>query len=457
MIGSVFFIFIIIVALNYYYRIQRKFYGRLIFLSASTMFLLGFLLVHFQIHLLYLLDYKIDVKIFETWYWSDILIREESLYFSLIALVAYLLGYKNYKGFKGIKGTGYSESLLISSRKVFVFSSYIFYSAFFVTSGSYKYGLYMVGDEMMVSPYFYAGFNISLTASLIISSYMSMKGFKIIKNKSDVINLYGLSLNIIGVWHVLFSLYVGDRGPVITYSLLYVMPLLTVLNRKISFTKVMVFTLLLANFMSIVGAARTKESSDYHGRISKASYENRYSGNFSDNIPLKSTLELALSGRCLNHAISKVPEEYNFRYGMYQFQQLLAIIPFAAGFNKNYISKYENHFDSSADFSTFLIQGNNPDSGDGTTIITDFYLDYGIVGIVLGMFLFGMLLRFVDNAIIGNQDVTFFQWIICALYFSGALYISRATALFYLQRVFQIWFIVILIMSLVKITRARFE
>ena len=54
-------------------------------------------------------------------------------------------------------------------------------------------------------------------------------------------------------------------------------------------------------------------------------------------------------------------------------------------------------YDGSANFITYLIQGNDPSYGDGTSASADLYLDFGGYGVFFGLFIFGLLFQFFDK------------------------------------------------------------
>ena len=115
--------------------------------------------------------------------------------------------------------------------------------------------------------------------------------------------------------------------------------------------------MILPELFSILGASRSRFDRHHLFQVSSSNYESRYSTNFSQtNLPGLSTLELALSVRCLNHAVSNVPSNYDYQYGLYQIKQVFASVPFFIGTLEasNLINSKKE--ESSSDFITFLIQ-----------------------------------------------------------------------------------------------------
>ena len=170
-----------------------------------------------------------------------------------------------------------------------------------------------------------------------------------------------------------------------------------------------------------------------------------------DNIPALSTLELALSVRCLNHSIANVPNNYDFKYGEYQLKQLLATVPFLVGTLDKYLIKGKKNEASTADFITFLIQGDDPQYGDATTPVADLYLDFGTIGVILGFFIFGRFSKKSDLIVLSRANTSLFNWICIMFYWSGAIYLGRATFLYYIQSIIQIYVFIVILNSILKI------
>ena len=87
-------------------------------------------------------------------------------------------------------------------------------------------GNYGVGDQLSISNYFGNFFNLFLKSALIIKMYLINTNFKNIKSIKNYISFIGTPLTAIVLWHMLFSIYVGDRGPILNYGIF--------INRRIS-------------------------------------------------------------------------------------------------------------------------------------------------------------------------------------------------------------------------------
>ena len=131
--------------------------------------------------------------------------------------------------------------------------------------------------------------------------------------------------------------------------------------------------------------------------------------------------------------------------GIFLFGNLSSAIPFSNSLVvKLFPSINEYKYKSSASFNTWLVYGSNPPpgSGQGTTCIADLYLDFGIIGVVIGMFLFGLLLRYLENVIYGTNTLNMLPLALSFVYLCDAFYISRSSILLGFRTV--VWLYVLL-------------
>lgn len=88
---------------------------------------------------------------------------------------------------------------------------------------------------------------------------------------------------------------------------------------------------------------------------------------------------------------------------------------------------------SSAQIVTFLALGKDPSMGFGTNIVADLYLSYGLIGVLIGMFLLG---RITEYWFISSHN-NFISWVCYLVMMSYAVYIVRAE--FFFPQRFLIW------------------
>jgi hypothetical protein len=430
---------------------QNKFFKNFIFISITFLFTLSMLITHFQIGIAHVFGFQIYTEVFNNFIWGNIKKGNLSVAISSLGLLSFYLGHFLASSFKTKK---LHINTKFSSYKKLVnfltFWSIVFYFLFFFTSGSYMFGNYGSGDQLSISNYFSNFFNLFLKSALIIKLYYINTNFKNIKSLKKYISFFGTPLTAIVLWHILFSIYVGDRGPILNYGVLYFGLYLIRVQKKTSVI-FLILILLVPPLFAKLGVSRSRDSkASFSDRFSQTDYKSRYSPNFSGDMPGLSTLELALSVRCVNHAVSNVPKDYDYNYGVYQLKQIAASVPFLLGFLERNFLDGSKELQSSSDFISYLIQGKNVQYGDATTPVADLYLDFGTFGVLIGFFLFGIFVKKADSVIIFGQQSSLFFWFTIMYYWAGAIYLGRATFLYYIQSIVQIYLIVVLLKLFLK-------
>ena len=432
---------------------QKKVLKKNFYLSISSLFIISLIITHFQIPLAHVFGFNIQTELFINFIWADTTIGNLSVAISSSAIISFYLGYIINRKIKNDHFTKIYTNNYHRLINVLTLLSIIFYLLFFVTSGSYMYGKYGVGDQLIVSNYFALLFNLFFKSALIIKMYIINFNIKNISNLKEYILFIGFPMTFLFAWHLLFSLFVGDRGPVIVYGILYFGLYFLRISRKTLIITLCV-SVIFPVVLSIIGASRSRISNEsFEQRVNSSDYKSRYSNNFQEDMPGLSTLELALSVRCLNHSVANVPKNYDYKYGVYQLKQVLASVPFLVGILENNFLETIKEEESTADFITYLIQGENPSYGDATTPVADLYLDFGPIGVFFGFFLFGFIFKKADLIIFNGVYTSLFSWIAIMFFWSGSIYLGRATFLYYLQSIIQLYIVVVLLNSLLLKTK----
>jgi hypothetical protein len=437
-----------------FFLYHKHIYKKITYVSLTFLFVISMIITHFQIAIAHVIGFEIDNDLFFNFIWADSKIGNLSIAVSSLGLISFYLGHVFTERKKQIKITEinhiYNYGYLL---QLLTFLSIIFYFLFFITSGSYKYGNYAAGDQLTISNYFFNIFNICIKSALIIKMYLLNFETNKIHNLKDYILFIGIPLSCIVLWHIFFSIYIGDRGPVIIFGVLYFgLYLIRIFNKKYNLILLSAFFFMSILF-SVLGASRSRVGNEsFSSKINSSDYESRYSTNFSqDNMLGLSTLELALSARCLNHTIANVPSNYDYKYGLYQLKQVLAGVPFLVGFLNEYVINGKEEEASSADFVTFLIQGKNSNYGDATTPVADLYLDFGAIGVLFGFFIFGCFAKRSDLIILFGGHTSLLNWIFIMFYWTGAIYLGRASFLYYFQTAIQVYLFIVILNSLKRL------
>jgi len=411
-----------------------------IWASISFLFTLSYAIVNLNIPLLRIIG--IDVTESVEWFiWTDKDIYNRSVAVSSVGLLCFLLAVALSKPRKCTftpKLNYFYSSKIISSLAV---SSLL---AFLGTSGSYALGDYSGIGSSGLSSYFYKIFKVSMTALVLLK----VAGFAAVSDSirtfRDYLGYLGLPLLLALVPFLLITFIAGDRGPLIFFSLLTFGPYLAK-TRGIGLVLTPLVAYSMSVFFSMLGAARQArfEGGGFIDRvlneISSGSVFYYESYRFDQAVMFGHTLELAASVRVLNHVIANVPSNHDYGYGIFSFQQIASAVPGMGGFINKTFFNGDWRMDGSANFVTYLIQGNSPLYGDGTSVTGDLYLDFGIYGVMVGLFLFGLFVGRHESTIFSNNGRINFGWVFASIYFANSLYLSRSSLLLELSNVILVY------------------
>ena len=395
-------------------------------LKHSTLFLIGYLVVHFQ--------YYIDIILNNTNGYNLYIVVERSVVvksalISLIGLSSFFLGYDLLK-IRLPVNNGRTDLL----GKVPVIFLEILNFILLISYFYFANPLYFVGNYGLVELGSVAEYLVLIMEVVSVSVFI----LKIVNYKGDLeltiwgfVKSFGLFFNL-QIFVYLFSVLVsGDRGPIMFFVFLYLISYIVLSNKKISsfkFISLMVLGGVMVTLLGYIRAVNKKSDASFIEKvqylIEKDEVENRF-GTVSFS-PF--TQELASSVRCLHHSVSEVPNNHEFLNGRFQFQQLTSIIPFVSNINPLIFDDMDKKYYGSANFVTWINQGDHPYSGDGTTIAADFYLDFGVWGVFIGMFFVGGIVKFCESVLTGG--IKNYQLLsLSMVLFCNSVYISRATFL----------------------------
>ena len=251
---------------------------------------------------------------------------------------------------------------------------------------------------------------LGLRAMYLLQQILVKIGIAIIlissSNKNKIIPANKLQ---IAVFVTVLAMYLvlGDRSEVV-YTVAVALFAYSIAYKKISVVILLSGMLGFSLLSSAVQIARTDSE-----RSLATIYSVLVSGR--EEVSVVSGVEnLAGSGFNVLAATSAIPEEWDFFNGKLKIKEALGIIPY--GRYLFYKRDESLPFDNSSTFLTWYILGPNSSWGVGSTIIADLYVDFGSAGVVIGMFLLGLLAAKVRNiAMRGNSIVV----IVAFSYFAG--------------------------------------
>lgn len=132
--------------------------------------------------------------------------------------------------------------------------------------------------------------------------------------------------------------------------------------------------------------------------------------------------DLTINNRSL-YVLMDYADNMGYTYGRTMLLQIAAIIPYGQSALLSFTDLKMQDFDS-ASFVTFLHFGNNRfEIGFGTNLIGDIYLAFGVIGVVVLMFLYGRLVRTVyGKSLAGSGPAT----LVYGLLFMETIFLTRA-------------------------------
>ena len=343
-------------AINLFLNAKTHGYFRVI--SFSFLFPFSFMIVYFQIAILELLGIEMGY-LFDYFIWFDRDLRSEILTVAALGLAAYTLGLFVTVNLE--KQVNKGINLKYQTIKILSILCVASYIIFFLSAGNYRLGIYdNYASTSAFTRYAIRLFELLILPALACNVFYIVKNHKNVKDIFSYLGLFYRPLLLITLFNILFSLYVGDRGPVMSYTLLLLSGYI-IYMRKISALLAIGALIIGSIAFSFIYDIRTRTlDSSYYERASEAFSQSSgitalYYANLPEDIYIPNTVELSLSVRTLSHVIGQVPEEYPYKYGHYSFQNLIAVIPGAAGVYNRVVYDGDFKYDGSAIFLSLFL------------------------------------------------------------------------------------------------------
>lgn len=413
------------------------------FFVPSVLLLLGYVIVHFQYPIDYVLG-NIDRNLHFVWVDNRVVLK--ALVASSIGLFAFVLGYIIFANKKYLLGK--RSSNIIDSENRDIGEHITVYRKKLNLQNSSIVGLLLIGSILLILYFYFANpiyflngygyVELGSTSEYVISLFDAIMFASIIQKSRNIKSVNFQKLNFITFFKqlgffpnlliiiYLFSVLIsGDRGALIFYSVLYVSNFIYVTHKEFQLWKILSLIVVSAFIFTLLGKVRALDSNESLISRTLIVLSSDKESRFGSESFSPFTQNLALSNKCLHYSIAKVPNQYDHFLGHFQLQQILSIIPFS----KRVLDDYHWRYDTSSNFITWLDQGEFPYSGLGTTITSDFYLDFGIIGIIIGMLMVGYVYKYADDLLYQVNNLTLFSHSLFVVLFSSAIYMSRSSFL----------------------------
>jgi len=393
------------------------------YLRISNLFLLGFIIVHFQFYIDLVLG-NFDLSRQDLIVNQNVLVK--SAIISSIALVCFCLGYiyKQNKSNLKIKDEENAKNKIINLKGVKVLIVLFFIGFIVTTPSSYYKGGYNSTELSQLSLYFQSFLILSIIGYLILNTR------NLFLEKSKVLSFFafirynGFIMIFVIIGFCFLVMISGDRGPILQIALSFI-GCYCILNRKKYKISIIVGgTFLAAVLVSFLAYFRHYEGTGNIIDMIQYSSEMKSDAVSSKLSFSPSTFELSKSVKTM-HASVMYTEKEGHTFGLFQGFQIIGIIP---GMGQLIMPLFG--IDSEMlKSSRFLTEQLNADHGLGTTAVADIWLDFGIIGIVIVFFIFGYFLRKMDEYMYSHLSLNIFLYILIAVFLSKAFYIGRSTIL----------------------------
>lgn len=404
-------------------------------LKSSVLFLVGYIIVHFQCYIDILLG---NVSLDDRFLIVDSNIICRCAWISLIGLSTFIMGYFVSKG-RVVSPV--SKRCIVPLSPLILFATFMLPIWVFSVGTAYFFmGGYGRASEIETgafSTYTTLIFEMSLYAvPLLHARNLRIQGVKL--SFARFVSSLGWYNLLLGVFTILIMLS-GDRGPLIATGLFYFIAFLFHRSLKISRVKFCLLVFVAAFVLTLLGIARSfGPGVSFGDKVLMALEAER-----SVESVLPQTLELAGSVRCLHYAVDYVPSQHGYMGGRFFMKEICASIPTGSRWLQLVgILPPKYQYGGSANFITWVNQGDNPSYGDGTTCVADLYLDLGIGGVALGMFILGFWTRRFDVNLWSPYLPSLLFTSFIFVYTVKAIYIPRSSVM--LEFKSAVWLFIIL-------------
>jgi oligosaccharide repeat unit polymerase len=389
-------LFCLLIFYRYFYiSITKSFKVKSIktYFKIDLLFLLFYYIIYYYPYQMYLLGF-FDLSEQLRSYDSYILYTNKAVIAATIGLIAFMEGYKTLAYYKSSKKVSSDIVTMKFISKLFLLLMILILIAFFVSGGASVF----IG--------IYAGSN---TGSITGNAIFSLVNYFLILGLVQVIFYYYqfkkipfvnyIILFIVSFWSFAL-LYLGDRNTFFLIAIIAGGGISTYI-RNISRIQIIflgVFAFFLYNVVEVSRVSEDKKFSSITNDYLEAQEKN-------NDIAGLSSFNTTTIG--LRATFKAVPEKQDFFYGKFKLVSFTTLIPYSS---RLFFSADDPFLGSSNVIKDEMISL-RAGWGTGTNIISDCYMDFGIPGIIVLMFILGYYAGKVRNSCIKDPDSAKFIFI----------------------------------------------
>ena len=217
----------------------------------------------------------------------------------------------------------------------------------------------------------------------------------------------------------------GDRGPVIYTLLMFFFAYIYLSKRRLKLIYVVGAVFVSAFVASVANVVRSEDhEASLSERISSGLQDKQ--GKIVRNSVSPYTQELASSVNCNFIAVHDIGEnKTTYKLGQYSILHLLGAIPGITSIYQRIVG--EKYAEGSGEYLTQSFFGKYYAYGLGTTPIAEFYLDFGILGIIFGFMLIGAIYKHLDYKLLFERQGGMISLIMFLKLTSMSIYLPRAS------------------------------
>lgn len=416
---SLFALFNIIV----FFATIRKYYPS--WISYDLFFIVGFIIVHFQIPFLESIGLP---NPHPTKVWINMLVVNYAMWLSCIFLYLWMLGFYLFLALQ--KRVLVSKKAIplefVKKSKLYNLLMIVSFAIFYTLIGKEFWSGNHQGSDNWGPGATYA--HIFVRTFLFLSIIYLFYNNRIpLRNTLDYFKFYQKNklVLLLTLFYCLGFLIIGDRGPLMQIALLYIAGY-AFFVKKIKFSKILLMIIVGSFVLTIIGMGRTRDTSARQGNIFTSGVEK-----FEENDDVNPTNELAVQVRILYRALDVIPDKHPYLYGTSVWSNLFDIVPMSS-----LVTPIPKIYQSSTNFFTFLGQGANPTYGEGSEIIADLYINFGVIITLIIALLFGYYISFLTYKQQSNPTIQvtiiFFTLLIFALYINRANFLMPVKIIVYM-------------------------